>query len=113
VGLELPLRATEADETRWHPAASSGKRRGRWERCRRVAFLLFDETPGFDGKMVDLLTCDDRMGTGKERRRGERRSARQQRYINHQRCQAASYYLRSTPLLSVLTYRIATPPSHT
>lgn len=69
--------------------------------------------PGFDGKMLDLLTCDDRMGTGKERRRGERRSARQQRYINHQRCQAASYYLRSTPLPSVLTYRIATPPSHT
>jgi hypothetical protein len=38
--------------------------------CRRCYFLM--KLPGFDGKMLDLLTCDDRMGTGRAREgRGE------------------------------------------
>jgi hypothetical protein len=37
MGLELPLRPTEADETRWHPGAGSRKHGKRREKVREVS----------------------------------------------------------------------------
>lgn len=92
----------EAAETNWHPAAGSRARRDERSRggggCRCCCCLL--KLPGFDGKMLHLLTCDDRMGTGKERRRGQRRSAKQQRYINTIAHQLISTLIYSTSFTS-------------